>query len=171
MNRRQRRMIGHGAIVTLMALVAGFGLTMSLVGGFEIFPGNILPFELPGDSRAWARTHAGGLMNGMLVIVVALVMFAMRIDGDLERRLYWMLIGTGYANTIFYWGGLFSQTRAITFGDNRFGETNIAGVLGFAPALIFSFVTCAAFFMIIRHAFRDIPGESSPSFRDKNKDE
>jgi hypothetical protein len=156
MNRLQRRMIGHGAIVTLMALLAGFGLTMSLVGGFEVFPGQILAFEMPGDSRAWARTHSGGLMNGMLVMIVALLMFAMKIDGLLERRLYWMLVGTGYANTVFYWGGLFSQTRAITFGDNQFGETSVAGVIGFAPALVFAVITCIAFIMIMRHAFQDL---------------
>jgi hypothetical protein len=158
-------MIGHGAIVTVMALFAGFGLTMSLIGGFEVFPGQILPFEMPGDSSAWARTHAGGLMNGMLVILVALVIFAMQIEGALEKRLYWMLVGTGYANTVFYWGGLFSQTRALTFGDNRFGETNIAGIIGFAPALVFSIISCTAFIMIMLHAF------SSPNTSFKKHEE
>jgi len=154
MNTQQRKMVGHGAIVTLLALLAGFGLIMSLIGGFEVFPGQILGFELPGDNRAWARAHAGGLMNGMLVILVALVMYAMRIEGAVANRLYWMLVGTGYANTVFYWGGLLSQTRSLTFGDNRFGETSVAGVIGFVPALVFAFVTCIAFVMIARQAFR-----------------
>ena len=43
MDRRQRRMVGHGAIVIFIALVAGFGLATSLVGGLEIFPGHHPP--------------------------------------------------------------------------------------------------------------------------------
>lgn len=154
MNKRERRMIGHGAVVTIFGLLAGFGLTMSLIGGFEIFPGKILEFELPGDASAWARTHAGGLLNGILIIVVALVIHAMRPPENLSNRLYWMIVGTGYANTIFYWAGMLSQTRALTFGDNRFGETSIAGVVGLVPALVFAFVTTWAFILLAKEAFR-----------------
>jgi len=165
MNTQQRKMIGHGAIVTLLGLAAGFGLTMSLIGGFEIFPGQILAFELPGDSRAWARAHAGGLMNGILVMVVALVIHAMQIESKTSNKLYWMLIGTGYGNSMFYIGGLLSQTRALTFGDNRFGETSIAGVIGLVPALIFSFVTCIAVLLIIQQAFKT---DTSPNTENNN---
>ena len=47
MDERQRKMVGHGAIISIFGLLAGFGLLMSLIGGFEIFPGTILEFELP----------------------------------------------------------------------------------------------------------------------------
>jgi len=153
MNSQQRKMIGHGSVVILLGLVAGFGLTMSLIGGFEIFPGHILEFNIPGNHSAWARAHAGGLMNGMLVMLVALLMYAMRIEGPTANRLYWMMVGTGYANSIFYLGGLLSQTRALTFGDNQFGETSLIGMIGLVPALVFSVVTTIAFIIIAREAF------------------
>ena len=146
-------MIGHGAIVMLFGLAAGFGLAMSLVGGFEVFPGTILHFELPGDSRAWARTHIGGLMNGLLVMVGALVIHAMQMSDQTNRHLAWMLVGTGYANTIFYWFGLLAANRALTFGDNRHGETDLFGVIGLLPAFVFAFVTMIAMVIIARHAF------------------
>ena len=68
MDKRQRRMVGHGAVVTLLGLLAGFGLLINLIGGFEVLPGTIVEFSIPSDNAAWARTHAGGIMNGMLVM-------------------------------------------------------------------------------------------------------
>jgi tetrahydromethanopterin S-methyltransferase subunit F len=155
MKTQQRRMVAHGAIIILIALASGFGLVMSLIGGFEIFPGTILPFQIPGDPGAWARTHVGGILNGLLVIAGALVAHAMALPQLIASRLYWMLVGTGYANTIFYWGALFAPNRALTFGDNRLGETNLAGIIGFGPALVFAIVTMVAMVMLIRHGFSE----------------
>ena len=153
MKTQQRRMIGHGAIVVLIALFAGICLVMKLIGGFEVFPGHIVKFEIPGTTSAWVRTHTGGLMNGLLVIVGALAIHAMDLPDKPASRLRWMLIGTGYANTAFYWGGLFAPSHAVTAGDNRLGETNLAGVLGFVPALVFMFITIAAMVILIRQGF------------------
>lgn len=155
MKSQQRRMIAHGAIVILIALASGFGLVMSLIGGFEIFPGIILSFEIPGDARAWARAHAGGILNGLLVMAGAFATHAMALPQATASRLYWMLVGTGYANTVFYWGALFAPSRALTFGDNRLGETNLAGILGFGPALVFAIVTMIAMVILIRHGFSE----------------
>jgi hypothetical protein len=146
-------MIAHGAIIILIALAAGFGLVISLIGGFEVFPGTIVEFGFPGDPGAWARTHAGGIMNGLLVITGALVTHAMDLPQKTASRLYWMLVGTGYANTVFYWGALFAPSRAVSFGDNRLGESNLAGIVGFAPALVFAFITMIAMVVLIRQGF------------------
>jgi hypothetical protein len=64
--------------------------------------GAILEFEIFGDPRAWARTHAGGPMNGLLVFAGAFIIRAMSLAEPTAGRLYWMLVGTGYANTLFY---------------------------------------------------------------------
>ncbi len=153
MNTRTRRMVGHGAIIIFIALVAGFGLLVSLIGGLELFPGFILDFEIPGDTGAWARTHAGGLMNGMLVILFALFIHTAGLPARQAGQLFWMLVGTGYANTAFYWGGLLSPSRALTLGDNRLGESNMAGILGFLPALVFAIVLMLAMVIVARWAF------------------
>ncbi len=153
MNERQRRMVGHGAILMVFGLLAGFGLVMSLVGGFEIFPGMMLEFELPSDSSGWARTHAGGILNGIMVFAVALVLWGIRLPDASEARVTWMVVGAGYANTLFYWGGMLADNRALTFGDNRFGETSLMGVIGLFPALVFAFITIIAMIIIARHAF------------------
>ena len=154
MDHRQRKMVAHGAIVLLFGLLAGFGLGMSLIGGFEIFPGWILQYDMPANSAAWARAHAGGLMNGLLVIIFALILYALSLPERLSYHFYWMLVGTGYANTIFYWGALFAPSRALSFGDNPLGETNIAGIIGLAPAFIFAFITTLAVIILAVHIFR-----------------
>ena len=153
MDKRQKRMIGHGAIVMLFGLLGGLGLGIILIGGFEIFPGYIFPIDLPSDSAAWARVHAGGLMNGLMVIIFALVIHAARIPERLARHLFWMIVGAGYANTIFYWGALLAPSRALTFGDNPLGETNVAGIIGLLPAFFFAFITIAAVVMLAAHIF------------------
>ena len=150
MTQATQRLVGHGAVVSFFGLLAGFGLTMSLIGGFEIFPGTILSFEVPGDDRAWARAHTGGLMNGLLVFVGALLIDRLHLAGPY----HWMFAGTGYANTVFYWAALFAPNHAISFGDNPLGESNLAGVIGFAPAFVFAFVMTAAMVMLARHAFQ-----------------
>lgn len=161
MNSLQRRMVGHGAVLMLIALAAGFGLAMSLVGGFEFIPGSIAEFELPGDSRAWARTHAGGLLNGLMVLVVALLLHAMSLPERAEGQIGWMIVGAGYANTIFYWAGMLAANRALTFGTNRFGESDIMALIGFTPAFVFAFITMYAFAIIARHAFAPATDEGA----------
>ena len=154
MNKKQLQMVGHGSIVMIIALLAGFGLVMDLIGGFEIYPTQILPFDLPGDSAAWARAHAGGIMNALLIYAVAVLIHLMNMGEKPTKQLFWMLIGAGYANTLFYWGGLMAGGhRALTFGDNQLGETSFIGVIGLLPAFVFAFITLIAAYIIAREAF------------------
>ena len=152
MHPKLKRLGGHAAIVVFIGLAAGFGLLMSLIGGFELLPGMIIPFEFPGETAAWARAHAGGITNGLLMFAVALFAHQAGLPERVSGHLSWMLIGTGYANTAFYYGAIFSPSRALTFGDNRLGESTLWGILGFLPALIFAFVAMVAMVMIARHA-------------------
>lgn len=149
----QRRMVGHGALILLVGMLAGIGLLASLLGGMEIWPGTILPFHLPGTTDAWVRTHLGGMLNAFMIMVAALVLPVVGFDTLGARKISWMLVGTGWANTLFYWAALFSPNRALTFGDNRFGSSNLAAVLGLAPALLFTLVSLIAVAMLVRQAF------------------
>lgn len=123
-----------------------------MIGGLELFPGFILEFGFFGDTGAWARAHAGGILNGIMMFAVAVVAHQIRVPESTSAHLHWMLVGTGYANTLFYWGAILSPSRALTAGDNRLGESNIFGILGYVPALIFAFVAMVAMIMIARHA-------------------
>ena len=146
-------MIGHSAIVIFIALLAGWGLAMSLIGGFEIFPGNILFFVIPGDSSAWARAHTGGLLNGLLILAFAWVLSTLDLNERKAFHIWWMIVGTAYANTIFYWAGIMAPNRAITAGSNRLGEASFAGVVGFLPAAVFALVLMLAMVIVASAAF------------------
>jgi hypothetical protein len=153
LNAVQRSMVGHGALILVVGMLAGVGLLASLLGGMEVWPGTILPFHLPGSTDAWVRTHLGGMLNAILIMVVALVLPVVGFDAPGARKISWMLVGTGWANTLFYWAALLSPNRALTFGDNRFGSSNLAAVLGLAPALLFTLVSLVAVAMLARQAF------------------
>lgn len=149
----QARMIGHGALIMLVAFVAGVGLLISLLGGLELVPGSIMPIDLFGPTDAWVRAHLGGMLNAIMVIVVALLLPVVGFAEGAARRLGFMVAGTAWANTLFYWAALIAPNRALTFGDNRFGESNWAAVIGLAPALVFTVVIIVAFAMIAAKAF------------------
>jgi hypothetical protein len=151
----ERKMIGHGAIVLIFGLLAGFALTIELLGGIEFIPTKITEFELPGDTAAWARTHVGGILNAVLLFSFSMLSHLLNTSIKVAKQFYWMIVGAAYANTIFYWGGLLSGGhRALSLGDNRLGETSLIGFIGFFPAFIFSFVTCIAAIILIKEAFK-----------------
>lgn len=157
MKELQRRMIGQAALIMLVGFVAGVGLLVSLLGGVELIPGSILPVALFGEPAAWVRAHVGGMLNAILVIVVALLLPVLDFPDRAARRLSWMLAGTGWANTLFYWAALLSANRALTFGDNRFGEGSWIAAVGLVPALLFVVVSIIAFVIIAAHALRRGP--------------
>ena len=74
MDRLQRIMLANGMLVVLVSMLAGFMLMFSLLGGFEIWPGNTLQFTVYGTAEGWVRAHSGGAMNGLLVIAIALAL-------------------------------------------------------------------------------------------------
>ena len=154
----QKRMIGQGAAVLLVGMLAGIGLLISLLGGIELIPGSIIEFGIPGDSGAWVRAHVGGMLNGMLIILVAGVMAGLGFAEAAAGRMFWMLVGTGWANTLFYWAALFAPNRALSVADNRFGESNLASIIGLVPALLFAVIALIAIFGLMRQAFASARG-------------
>lgn len=153
MKAQQRSMVGHGAVILLIGMVAGIGLLISLLGGIELIPGQIIEFGFFGNPESWVRTHIGGMLNGMLIMLVALLVHAMAVAERPARQLFWMLVGTGYANTVFYWAALFAPNRALSVADNRFGESNLASIIGLVPALVFVVISLIAIGILVREAF------------------
>ena len=135
MDRLQRIMIANGMMVVLVAMLAGFMLMFSLLGGFEIWPGTTLQFAVYGTSEGWVRAHSGGTMNGLLVIVIALALPKLNLSEAMQRWTTWGFIYVAWSFTVFYWLGNAAGNRALSIGDNVFGQSDIYGVLGFLPGL------------------------------------
>lgn len=149
----QKKMIGHGSLILFIGMLAGIGLLIGLLGGIELIPGRIVPLTIPGGTDAWVRTHIGGMMNGMLILLVAVMLSGLGFAETAARRMFWMLVGTGWANTLFYWAALFAPNRALSFADNKWGPSNLASIIGLGPALLFAVISLIAVFMLMKQAF------------------
>jgi hypothetical protein len=156
MDRYQKIMIGHGFLVSLVGLLAGFMLIFSLLGGLEVWPGNILEFSVYGTTDGWVRAHSGGLANGMLTVLVALTLPKLDISEKMMGFFTWGLIYCSWTFTAFYWIGNASANRALSVGDNVFGEATWYSVIGFLPGLPSIFIGPIVLYIGARGAFRSI---------------
>jgi|SRR6516164_5424848 len=153
MSPNERRLVAHAALILLIAMLAGVGLLMCVLGGLELWPGHFLPLTVPSTPSGWVRTHVGGMLNAILMLVVALLIPGLAFSEKQARRVANFLIGTGWANTLFYWAAMWAPNRALTFGDNRLGPSNLWSVIGLAPALLFVFFSLIAVAMVARQAW------------------
>jgi len=154
--RIQRMMLAHGFLILLIGLLSGVGLLVSLIGGLEVWPGKIVALSVPATNEAWVRLHLGAILNAFLIILAALCFPVLGFAPRGAKRVGGMLVGTGWANTIFYLAALLAPNRALTLGDNRFGEANVASAIGLVPALLFSFISIVAVVMLARQALRRV---------------
>jgi styrene-oxide isomerase len=129
-------------------LLFGVFLWMNLVGGFELVPGYIIHFNIPGTPESWARAHVGPALNGMMVIAIALVIPRLDFAEKTAKRLAWIIILDGWSNVIFYFFANFAPTRGLSFGSNKFGETNVYGVIALAGAYVFGVLALGALAII-----------------------
>lgn len=150
MKRYQRLMIGNAFLVIVMSMFAGFMLGFGLIGGLEIYPGKIVEMPYYGTADGWARAHVGGLTNGLLIIGVALALPLITLTEGMRKATVYGLIYIGWANTAFYWFGNAAASRALSFGDNPLGASNLLGAIGFglafAGALLIIWLLCHAAF-------------------------
>ncbi len=132
----------------LCTLLFGLGYWMHLLGGFEIYPGFILNFDIPGTAEGWRKAHTGPALNGMMVIAVAFVLPTLAFSARAERNLGWIIVGDGWSNVIFYFFGNLTPNRGLSFGDNVFGAGDIVSVIALGPAYLFGVLAIGALFVI-----------------------
>ena len=107
----------------------------NLLGGFEIWPGQILEFSVYGTTEGWVRAHSGGVTNALLVMAIVFALPHINVSAFQEKFLAYGFIYVAWSFTVFYWLGNASANRALTFGDNQLGESSLVSVLGFLPGL------------------------------------
>jgi styrene-oxide isomerase len=150
----QRKMAGHGILMIFCTLLFGVGLWMNLVGGFEIIPGTLLQFHVPGTPEGWARAHVGPALNGMMVIAVAFVLPWLQFPAQRAALLGWIVVADGWANVGFYFFANFTANRGLSFGPNRFGESDVFSWLALGPAYLFGVLALGALLVIGLQAFK-----------------
>ena len=135
MERLQQIMLGNGLLVILISMLAGFMLMFGLLGGLEVWPGKIMAIPTYGTTDGWVRAHSGGAMNGLLVMAVAFALPKLNLTPLKQRIVAYGFIYVAWSFTIFYWFGNAAGNRALTFGDNPLGKSDVFGIIGFLPAL------------------------------------
>ena len=141
MEAYQKRLTGHALILLIIGLLAGFMLAFSLIGGLEVLPTLFIGIPTFGTAEGWVRAHSGGIMNGLMLIAFAFIMPHCGLAIERLQLFAKGIVFAGWANTIFYWTGNASGSRALSFTDNALGGSNILGVIGYTLAVIAAFVT------------------------------
>ncbi|MGR9090094.1 MAG: isomerase [Gammaproteobacteria bacterium] len=135
MERLQQIMLGHGLLVILAAMLAGFMLMFNLLGGVEIWPGTIIEIPMYGTSAGWVRAHTGGALNGVLVIIVALALPKLKLGEFAQKFTAYGLIYCAWTFTLFYWLGNASSNRGLSIGASALGEPDLIGLIAFLPGV------------------------------------
>jgi styrene-oxide isomerase len=152
MERLQQVMIGNGLLVILAAMFAGFMLMFKLLGGVEVWPGQILPLPIYGTSEGWVRAHTGGALNGVLVVIVALAMPKLRLSPLMQKLMAYGFIYVAWSFTLFYWVGNAAGNRGLTMGDSPLGKTDLTSVIAFLPGLPSVFIVVVLLFIAAKSA-------------------
>jgi hypothetical protein len=148
----RKRMFGHGSLMILSSLIGGLGLWCFLLGGFELLPGHILEFQLPGSAAGWVRCHTGPVANGFMVILTGMGLPYLELPDSTAEWLGWIVMMDGWSNVGFYFFGNLSPNRALAFGESRLGPANIFSFLALGPAYLFGVLAMGAFAKIGYHA-------------------
>lgn len=135
MERLQQIMFGHGLLVILAAMLAGFMLMFNLLGGIEIWPGTIVEIPMYGTADGWVRAHTGGALNGVLVIIVALALPKLNLGEFAQKFTAYGLIYCAWTFTLFYWLGNASSNRGLSIGPSALGEPDLIGLIAFLPGV------------------------------------
>ena len=131
------KLIKHGFWAMIVALVGGFLLAFSMIGGVSLSPVPIMfEFELPGTARGWRILHLGMLMNGIMAIVIGVAMNQFYLPTVKAFRVYAGSAIAVWGNFCFYLFGMFAANHGLTVEANRLGEGGLAAAAAYFPAIL-----------------------------------
>ena len=155
--------IFNGLSVLLVGLVAGLGLTFSLLEAVALWPFPAWEVTLPGSVRGWQAAHVGGILNGVMIAVSGLLMIKLELRETKSFLVGWGMIITGWANTVFYWAGNFSSNRGLSVSDTVFGEGDLLGSVAYLIGLAGMIFTFIAITILVVQSYQKVK-----SYRKKN---
>lgn len=115
----QRMLIIQGGYVLLLGFAAGFGFVFFLLGSIELWPipGKI-DYQLPGSVKAWRMSHLEGVMNGLMLWLIAAVLPTFALPFLSARRVARALVLTAWAFPIAsLFDAFFKNSRGLRFAE------------------------------------------------------
>ena len=150
--RSQRLLLGHGALVLLAGFAIGFGFLFFLIGEIKLwpFPGSI-EYQLPGTYDAWRMAHMEGIINGVLLWILASVL---PLLASMFTRVYRLAV----AMVVAAWTIVVASVIDPFYPDARgldfsFGE-NLPNDVAFFLFYIGIVIACTVILTIAIRAFR-----------------
>lgn len=91
----------NGVGLLVSAVVSGWLHFFQLLGEIDLWPFiNHVEAEVPGEARAWIMAHLEGLMNGTLLMLIALTSGYYRLSARLQTVLVYCAIIFGWMFTL-----------------------------------------------------------------------
>ena len=149
--------IANAMAVLFIGLVAGLGLTFSLMEAVGLWPLPVWEVQIPGSTRGWQAAHVGGILNGVMIPVLVWLATYLQTSDRQGAWIGWGMILTGWGNTLFYWAGNLSSNRGLSVADTRFGEGDLWGALAYlggGTAMVFTFIAVTILGSTAWKAFR-----------------
>ncbi len=149
--RCQRLLVGNGALVLQVGFLLGFGFLFFLIGEIALWPipGRI-DYQMPGTYDAWRMAHMEGVINGLVLWLVALVLPLVPISDVLRGRLTWGAILAAWTIVVASaFDPLFPEARGLSMGG---------GVLNSIAFLLFYVGIVAVVWMVAPIAVKSLTG-------------
>lgn len=111
--KSQRLLLGHGALVLLIGFIIGFGFLFFLNGEISLWPiPGVIAHQLPGTYDAWRMAHTEGIANGFMLWILAAALPALH---SFIERVYRLAVGM----VIVAWTIVLASTIDPLFPDAR----------------------------------------------------
>lgn len=154
LDRSQRLLVGHGALVLLAGFGAGFGFLFFLIGKIDLWPFMSIDYQLPGTYDAWRMAHMEGISNGLMMWILAALMPTL---SNYIKHTYSLAVGS----TIVAWtiviasclDPIFPNARGLAFT----AESNFISDIAF---FLFYIGIVIAFWVVITIAVKSLKTES-----------
>lgn len=144
------RLLRHGVVAMLTALLGGFGLAFSMVGSIGLSP--LPPFAewQLGTPGGWRVLHLGMMMNGLMAIVMALCLRSFSLPERRAALIYRGVLIAVWGNFCFYLMSVFAPNHGLGFESNRLGAANLPGALAYIGGIVAAVTLFAALLALLR---------------------
>mgnify|MGYP000095719680 CR=1 FL=1 len=141
--RQKQLLIGNGALIMLFGCLIGLAFVFFLIGKIALWPipGEII-YQLPGTYDAWRMAHMEGLVNGIMLMVVAASIHLIPFSEKMLSKISLGLIVIAWANpTASLMDALFENSRGLEMAAPFF---NTFAYLLFLPTGLLTLAILAA---------------------------
>lgn len=139
-NNLNRILIGNGAIVFLIAMLAGFYYAVAIL-------------DSTASDNAFRVAHSGTMAQGLLLIGMGSGLNYLNFKYLTKKIISWLLIITAWGNTIGYNIAALSGSRGLTYFDTTHGS-GLVNKFVFASFMIAVVTILVALIFIIVGAFK-----------------